>query len=239
MSEPRVMRASGRVANFLRGLVSLPPSGPGQWVRASACNSHMPHLTAQNPWPEGRGLTSWLLGEDRSLSTPLAASPLLSLCWMHLQYVTSLFTHSYSSPENEQSPGQFFRQLYPPTFPKLQPALSSPVGWALIASQAEPLCLYPKEAKEVQSARNFWAWWMCVWPGLNGWSQALKSLMMEGKACGWGSDPSAICPLSPGWAGKHFVLWQTLLHKKKKIRFGPHINRQQLYLVYFSSERNI
>ena len=27
--------------------------------------------------------------------------------------------------------------------------------------------------------------------------------------------------------------------RKKKIRLGPHINRQQLYLVYFSSERNI
>lgn len=26
---------------------------------------------------------------------------------------------------------------------------------------------------------------------------------------------------------------------RKKIRFGPHINRQQLYLVYFPSERNI
>ena len=27
--------------------------------------------------------------------------------------------------------------------------------------------------------------------------------------------------------------------RKKKIRLGPHIHRQQLYLVYFSSERNI
>lgn len=73
---------------------------------------------------------------------------------MHCNMSLPLFTLLIPVQKMSSHPEAVLQATLSATFPA-SASLSSPGGWLVIASQAEPLCLYPKEAKEVQSAREF------------------------------------------------------------------------------------